>query len=140
MNVLLSIKLKYAEAILSGAKKYEFRKTEFKRRDIGRVYLYANGSTSKIVGSFEIEKTLRGTPRTIWQRCNEHAGIAKEDFFRYFEGSKQAFAYKIRNPRRFCDEIDRNSILESIKTPPQSFYYIPDTKYRDQNFDSTPIG
>lgn len=140
MNVLLSIKPHYAEAILSGAKKYEFRKTEFKRRGIARVYLYANGSVSKIVGSFEIESTLRGTPETIWESCNEYGGITKKDFFKYFEGSKQAFAYKIKNPRKFYGEIDSRSIIESFKAPPQSFYYVPDSKYSHQNFDFTSIG
>ena len=139
MNVLLSIKPHYAEAILSGTKKYEFRKTEFKRRSIGRVYLYANGSDSTIVGSFEIESTIRGTPETIWERCNEHGGITREDFFTYFDGSKQAFAYKIKNPCRFYGEIDINSVLESFKAPPQSFYYFPDSKYHDQNFDFSVV-
>jgi predicted transcriptional regulator len=139
MNVLLSIKPHYAEAILSGTKKYEFRKTEFKRRGIRRVYLYANGSDSKIVGSFEIESTLRGTPKTIWERCNEHGGITKKDFFAYFEGSKQAFAYRIKNPCRFYGEIDSNSVLESFKTPPQSFYYFPDPTYQDQNLEFSEL-
>jgi predicted transcriptional regulator len=137
MNVLLSIKPQYAESILSGTKKYEFRKKEFRRQGIRRVYLYANGSVRKIVGSFEIESTLRGTPEAIWERCHEHGGITKKDFFEYFEGSKQAFAYKIRDPRKFNGEIDLDSLREDFPIPPQSFYYIPDSRFSYQHFDFT---
>lgn len=34
MKILLSIKPQYVEKIISGEKRYEFRKKEFKRRDI----------------------------------------------------------------------------------------------------------
>ncbi len=76
MNVLLSIRPKYAEAIFSGLKRYEFRRTIFRRKDAERVYVYSNSSVGKIVGSFEIEEILKGTPEEIWTRCHrQHKGI-----------------------------------------------------------------
>jgi type I restriction enzyme S subunit len=125
MDVLLSIKPKYAEAILSGDKRYEFRRTLFKRRDIRRVYLYANNHVGKIVGSFEIAETLKGTPETIWEKCHHCGGVTRGDFFKYFKGSQQAFAYKIRNVQRFPGGIDLQLVKGfSRKTPPQSFCYL----------------
>ena len=38
MNVLLSIKPKYANQIINGNKKYEFRKSVFKNRDLDFCY------------------------------------------------------------------------------------------------------
>ena len=38
MNVLLSVKPKYAEKIVEGEKKYEFRRAIFKKQDIEKVY------------------------------------------------------------------------------------------------------
>ena len=120
MDVLLSIKPKYAETILSGDKRYEFRKTLFKRRGIRRIYLYASNHVGKIVGSFEIADILKGTPELIWEQCHQFGGIAREDFFEYFKGSQQAFAYKIKNVQKFRDGIDLQFINGfSIKTAPR---------------------
>jgi type I restriction enzyme, S subunit len=112
MNVILVIKPDYAEAILSGTKTYEFRKRAFKREDIERVYLCTSG---KIVGSFEIEFTLLGSPQAVWSACHEYGGISKQDFFDYFGNSNQGVAYKVKNPER-C----KGNAL----TRPQSFCYM----------------
>ncbi len=128
MNVLLSIKPIYGEAILSGVKKYEFRRTIFKRNDIERIYIYSNSTVKKIVGEFEIGNVLEGTPQEIWDTCHEYGGISKTDFFRYFEGSKRAFGIKIKNVKRFSEPIDPYSTIDNF-TPPQSFYYISDLEF-----------
>ncbi len=124
MNVLLSIEPKYAEAIFSGIKKYEFRRTIFRRKDFDRVYLYSNSTVKKIVGSFEVDKILEGTSQDIWRRCSKQGGISKEDFFKYFECAQKAFAIKIKNVCMFCAPIVPSTIVDNF-TPPQSFYYIP---------------
>ena len=113
MDVILAIKSEYAESILSGAKRYEFRKRAFKREDIKRVYLCVSGG--KIVGSFEIEFTLLGSPKAIWSACHEYGGISKQDFFDYFGSSNEAVAYKVKNLER-CE----GNALAS----PQSFCYM----------------
>ncbi len=123
MNVLLSIEPKYAEAIISGIKKYEFRRTIFKRKDIDRVYLYSNSTVRKIVGAFEIERIIEGNPQEIWKKCHEYGGISEEDFFKYFTGARKAFAIKIKNAQIFHEPIDPYSMFVKF-TPPQSFYYL----------------
>jgi hypothetical protein len=52
--VLLSIKPKYVKSIIEGDKRYEFRKTIFKNREINRIYIYSSSPVKKIVGTFEI--------------------------------------------------------------------------------------
>ncbi len=113
MDVILAIKSEYAESILSGTKKYEFRKRAFKREDIDRVYLCVSGGA--IVGSFEIEFTLLGSPQAIWRACHECGGISREDFFEYFGNSTKAVAYKVKNAER----CEANALAS-----PQSFFYM----------------
>jgi predicted transcriptional regulator len=113
MNVILAIKSEHAEAILSGAKKYEFRKRAFKREDIKRVYLCVSGGA--IVGSFEIEFTLLGSPQAVWRTCHEDGAISKQDFFDYFGSRNEAVAHKVKNPER----CEGNAL-----TRPQSFCYM----------------
>ncbi|MDI6655519.1 MAG: hypothetical protein QME59_06505 [Candidatus Hydrothermarchaeota archaeon] len=130
-NVLLSVEPRYAEAILSGAKKYEFRRTIFKRKDIDKVYLYSNSTTKKIVGSFKIEKILKGTPQEIWNTCYKYSGISRKDFFKYFKGSRKAFGIKIKDVHRFYAPVDPYLIVDNFK-PPQSFYYIGENIFSNE--------
>ena len=125
MNVLLSINPPYAEAIFKGEKKYEFRRAIFKRRGIEKVYLYVNSKVKKILGSFEVDDIIEGSPQEIWEKCKEYGGISKEDFFKYFEGSNVAYAIKIKNVEQFPEPIDpyTQHIFKNF-TPPQSFYYL----------------
>lgn len=129
MDVLLSVEPKYAKAILSGTKKYEFRRTIFKRNDINRVYMYSNSTVKKIVGSFGIDRIIEDTPQEIWTMCRKYGGISEEDFFRYYKGSKKAFAIKIKKVHRFHKPKDPYSLIDGF-TPPQSFYYISGLKIR----------
>lgn len=124
MNVLLSVKPKYAEKIVEGKKKYEFRRTIFKKQNIEKVYIYSSSPVSKIVAAFDIEKILKDSPEKIWTLCQKYAGISKKDFFDYFKNSKHAFAIEIGYVESFREFIDPFEIIENFK-PPQSFYYLP---------------
>jgi len=46
MNVLLSIRPKYVEEIIKGNKRYEFRKSIFKK-NVEEVWIYATSPTKK---------------------------------------------------------------------------------------------
>ncbi|MDO9098828.1 MAG: hypothetical protein Q7U60_12000 [Candidatus Methanoperedens sp.] len=123
MNVLLSVKPKYAEEIRSGRKKYEFRRSVFKKQNIERVYIYSTSPVSKIVAAFEIEQILNGSPEKIWKLCHKYAGISKKDFFAYFKNSDTAYAIEIGNVNSFPVPIDPCHVIENF-VPPQSFYYL----------------
>ena len=60
MKVLLSIKPQFVEEIFSGKKRFEYRKSIFKRDNIKSVIIYCTMPVGKIVGEFEIED--------IWQK------------------------------------------------------------------------
>jgi type I restriction enzyme S subunit len=122
MNVLLSVKPKYAEKILDGEKKYEFRRAIFKKQDIEKVYIYSSSPVSKIVAAFEIEKILKDTPEKLWTLCQKYAGISKRDFFDYFKNSNAAYAIEMENVEVFKKPIDPFNEFTNFK-PPQSFYY-----------------
>jgi len=122
MNVLLSVKPKYAEKILAGEKKYEFRRSIFRRNNINKVYIYSSSPVSKIIAAFGIEKILKDSPEIIWTLCQKSAGISKKDFFIYFKNSEAAYAIKIENVEVFENPIDPFCEFKNFK-PPQSFYY-----------------
>ena len=123
MNVLLSVKPKYAEEIISGRKKYEFRKSIFKREDIKKMYIYSSSPVKKIIAIVDIVGILSDSPKELWEQCHEDAGISEREFFNYFKNSDIGYAIKISNVQEFSTPIDPY-IYEDFR-PPQSFYYLP---------------
>jgi type I restriction enzyme S subunit len=123
-NVLLSVRPKHAEAIVQGRKKYELRRTIFRREDVGQVYVYSTSPVSKIVGSFEVGDIIEDSPDGLWETCRRHAAVSQDEFFRYFAGAVTAFAIKIANMQRFASPLDPSAIFDDFK-PPQSFRYLP---------------
>ena len=124
MNVLLSIKPKYANEIISGKKKYEFRKLIFKREDIEKIYIYSSSPVKKIVAIITFDSIIFDSPQKLWEQCHEGAGISETDFFKYFKNSDTGYAIKISNAQELSTPINPYDIIEDFR-PPQSFYYVP---------------
>lgn len=123
MKVLLSIKPEFVDEIISGKKKYEYRKSIFKRSDISSVVVYATKPYGKIVGEFEIENILFDDPRNIWNQTKEYSGITKSYFNSYFEGRQKGFAIQIKDFRKYENPLDLYEFDKGLKVPPQSFCY-----------------
>ena len=122
MDVILSIKPKYVEAILSGEKQYEFRKQIFKNPEVENVFIYASSPIQRIVAVFRPDRILRDDPKNLWtQLCNE-SGLTKEEFFNYFLARDQGYAISIKDLFEFDEPLDPRSVIEGF-TAPQNFMY-----------------
>ncbi len=129
MNVLLSIKPKYAESAINGKKKYEFRKVTFKNNYINTVYIYSSSPVKRIVGAFKVGDIIEDRPSSLWEQLSEFSGLNEQEFFKYFENSAKGFAIEMRNVERFDNPVDPTEVIPNFR-PPQSFCYI--------NFSFTP--
>ena len=109
---LLSIHRVYCNRILSGEKTYEFRKRcpEWLRAGCEMV-LFSSDSPETLLAMFEVGSILSGTPEEIWQRTCAAGGIDHESYLRYYENQPRAFAFEIRNVRRFTNGNALASIL-----------------------------
>ena len=122
MDVLLSIKPKYASDILTGKKKYEFRRVLFNRQDINKVLVYSSTPVKTVTGEFEIADILCDDIENLWKITRTKAGISEQEFFDYFNDRERGFAIKIKNPVVFDTPITLGDL--SVNTPPQSFRYL----------------
>ena len=123
MDVLLSIKPKFAESIINGRKKYEFRKNAFSQKNIDRVYIYSTTPIKKIVGIVRINNIIEDTPSNLWQQLKDDAGISEEEFFDYFKNRVVGFAFEIVEVEKFDKPLDPKILFPNF-VPPQSFYYL----------------
>lgn len=123
MKVLLSIKPEFVEEIVLGKKKFEYRKSIFKREDISSVVVYATKPYGKVVGEFEIENILVDKPENIWKKTKEYSGITKSYFISYFKGKEKGFAIQIKKFKEYDRPMDLSEFDNSLKVAPQSFCY-----------------
>ncbi|MDO7464484.1 ASCH domain-containing protein [Acinetobacter baumannii] len=123
MKVLLSIKPEFADKILSGEKKFEFRKSIFKREGIQTIIIYATMPVGKVIGEFDIEKILLDEPELIWHRTSKSSGISKSFFDSYFSDRTKAYAIEVRSVRKYEIPQELSELRNGLKAP-QSFAYI----------------
>jgi predicted transcriptional regulator len=123
MDVLLSIKPRFADAIIDGRKKYEFRKNKFSKDDITCVYMYSTAPIKRIIGIFKITEIIEDSPSALWDRLKNQAGISEDEFFDYFRNKKKGFAIEIKEVEKFENPLDPKILFPNF-VPPQSFCYI----------------
>ena len=120
-KVLLSIKPKYASAIFSGKKQYEFRKIRFSR-EVHVVVVYVTSPVGRVVAEFDVDEIISKPPKELWQKTWKCAGIDEEFFYQYFAGKEIGHALKIGNVRQY--ESPFHPFDQFGVKPPQSFVYL----------------
>jgi predicted transcriptional regulator len=122
-RVLLSVKPRFAEAILAGKKTFEFRRALFRRQNIRTVILYASSPTRKVVGEFTIEAVLTLRLDALWGATHKGGAIDRCYFERYFQGRTTGHALKVKTVRRYRSPLCLRTAF-GIERPPQSFRYV----------------
>jgi predicted transcriptional regulator len=122
-RVLLSVKPRFAEAILAGEKIFEFRRAVFRRSGIRTVLLYASSPTRKVVGEFTIETVLTLGLDALWGATHMGGAIDRGYFDQYFQGLTTGHALKVKSVRRYRSPLCLNKTF-GIQYPPQSFRYV----------------
>jgi predicted transcriptional regulator len=131
MKILLSIKPQFAEKILDGKKRFEFRKITFDTESIKSVVIYATKPVGKVVGEFEVNGIYRDTPSKIWAKTKKFAGIDKVFFDEYYEGREVAVAIGVGAVQRYETPLELSAFGADI-TPPQSFRYLTESNTCDR--------
>lgn len=119
----MSIKPEYAEKILAGEKRFEFRKAVPKAEGVKTVVIYATKPVGKVVGEFEVGGILSEKPRVVWSLTSGFAGITRQFFNEYFRGRDTAYAIKVKRATRYEEPISLDEVLSS-GIAPQSFCYL----------------
>lgn len=122
MKVLLSIKPEYAEKILHGEKKYEFRRTIFKSLSVTKIVIYASSPVRKVIGEFDIDCIMSLDIDNLWEKTKNHSGINKEYYDSYFHGKEIGHAIKIKRARRYLKYLELSDY--EVRCAPQSFVYL----------------
>ncbi|MGO2300284.1 hypothetical protein [Paucilactobacillus nenjiangensis] len=122
MKVLLSIKPEFVNEMVLGNKKFEYRKSIFKRADVTDVVVYATKPYGKVVGEFKIDRIIDDNPSNIWQRTKKFSGTTQNFFYDYFSNRKRGFAIAFSEFKSYEKPLELGAF--NLKCAPQSFCYI----------------
>lgn len=131
MNIILSIKPKWAELIYSGKKTIEWRKSYPTRDNIELVYLYETAPVKKVTGFFKYNYyyslvfgvTKDGKPADGAQVLIDRGCVSLDDLKKYAGNTKELFGWKIKNPQKYKEPLDLSFFNFERERPPQSWCY-----------------
>ena len=120
-KILISIKPKYVDKILSGNKKYEYRKIKPKRK-VDKMIIYSTCPVMKVVGEVQILDIIEDSIYNLWESTNKYSGVSKDKFYNYFNNKDIGYAYKLGKVIKYDKPKELFEI--GINYVPQSFIYI----------------
>lgn len=118
MNLIISIKPQFVEKILSGEKKYEFRRRIY-TKEVEKIYIYQTLPDAGIVAFFKPGEIIKDTPKNLWDSLKEVSGTTEESLMTYLHDKDEAYAIEIVDLKIF----DEPFIPEGIPVP-ESYTYI----------------
>ena len=127
--IVLSLKPRFAEAILAGTKTVELRRTRPNIEVPTRALLYATTPVRALLGTCVITDVRSANLTTLWREYGSRSELSHNEFKRYFEGLDVGTALTLSHQR----PLDRTVPLQDLRAnprgfrPPQSFAYV-DTK------------
>jgi predicted transcriptional regulator len=125
--IFLSVKPRYARAILAGDKTVELRRTrpqELRRGSL--IVLYASSPVQAVLGTAQVDRIVSTSPEALWSMVEMAAGVTREEFDLYFQGAGEAVGIFIDSPAVAPDPYALRDIRRDWPTfhPPQAFRYL----------------
>ncbi len=132
-TVLISIHPHFAEKIISGEKKLEFRR-RWAVHPVDMLVIYATAPVKKIVAVASVHKVIIESPTKLWDLCQKNGGgISRRSLFAYLEGKRKAVAIELKMVVPLKKTMELSKLLDGNFRPPQSFCYLKPKQRSDLN-------
>lgn len=119
--VLMSLRPRFADAILDGWKTVELRRRRPSFSTGCAVLVYASAPAQQVLGWFQVAGVEAGSPTDLWRRFGREMAITKRELEEYLEGRELGYAIEIAQATRIKP---RSLPLRA----PQSWQYLHSTK------------
>jgi predicted transcriptional regulator len=121
---LISIHPGYVEKIVSGEKRFEFRRG-WAALPVDFLVIYATSPVQRIVAIVEVGRTIRGSRSSLWRLArDEGGGISRRKLFAYLAGKKEGVAIELIRRMKLGEALDPLVLFGEEFRPPQSFRYL----------------
>lgn len=123
--LLLSLRPRFANSILSGSKSVELRRQRINAGSGTPVILYASAPTMGIVGTARIANAQVAAPAELWDQFREQLGLTYEEFETYLTNATHASALELTAVRPLPEPVSLERLRAALAfRPPQSYRYL----------------
>ncbi len=123
--LVLSLKPKFAEAILSGTKTAEIRRVMPRITIPTRALLYASGPTRSLAGTCVVRTVARHPVNELWRLHGKQTGLSRTEFDAYLAGRDHGVALLLEQAETLPAPIPLHALRRAENfRPPQSLAYI----------------
>ena len=119
---LMSMHPRFAQLIIRGEKRVEFRKTRF-QRPVDQVIVYATNPVKAVVGFFEVKGVIYDDVHNLWREYGAEGQIDWVGFSRYYADRMRGVAIQIGKVTPLNQPALLPEIGENLMAP-QSFTYL----------------
>ncbi len=128
---LISIHPSYAEKILSGEKRIEFRR-RWAASQVKFLAIYVTLPVQQIVAVAHINEIFYGSKNRLWNLAkSKGGGISRRKLFEYMEGRKEGVALELSQIIKFPEGVNPFLLFGDKFHPPQSFRYLNHSELAD---------
>ncbi len=121
--ILLSVKPRFANLIVAGEKRVEFRRAA-PSNEVGIIVVYASAPTSAIVAMVPVLQTVYASVNKLWTISRElGGGLARDELRDYFADRESGYAFLLGDVRAYAKPVRPESIVYDFRAP-QSFCYL----------------
>jgi predicted transcriptional regulator len=125
-RLLISVRPRFANAILDGSKTVELRRTPPRLAIPTQALIYASSPTMALVGTCNVVRVVSHTPWGLWCKYGKQTGVSYEEYQEYFVGAPVAFGLILTDPIFLDHPVSLRRLRSAWRNfqPPQSFRYV----------------
>jgi predicted transcriptional regulator len=123
--MMISIHPSHAEAIVSGEKTTEFRRSR-PVVEIGQpILIYATSPTAAVIARCVVHGIDQGALADIWSRHRAQGGITRPEFDAYYQGRSTAFAIRLADVVALPAVVKLGDLRRAGNFhPPQTWHFL----------------
>jgi predicted transcriptional regulator len=124
--LLISIKGRFVDQILSGNKTIELRKAMPKTKNGDTIIIYTTKPVMAVTAIAAVRNIITCSPAEMWHKYKNRIGIDKKEFDEYYKTATKAIGIELES----VFKLDAEILLSAIKlinpqfSPPQTFRYL----------------
>jgi predicted transcriptional regulator len=128
---LLSVRPRFADAILDGTKRVEIRRRRVWIADGSLCLLYSSSPIRALVGAVRVRQTDVDSADALWARWGPQTGLTRAEYDAYVDGSVLPCAIEVEAAMRLSDPIP----LEELRrrkgdfVTPQSYRFVDASEF-----------
>ena len=124
-TLLLSLRPRFAAAILSGQKSTELRRRPVNAVPGTPIILYASSPVMAVLGTARLAGVHSSDPATAWHQHHSTLGLTRQEFDTYLDGATAAYLLRLCHVQELNEPLPLHHLREQAPFhPPQSFRYI----------------